>query len=234
LEYNKIMKNKNLVFILLGIIVILAILAGVYFLIQNKSDVGPTENTVQEKQNNTLPNLPLENKEGSGSEAKMDIPTDNQQPQNKIITNDFSINLPAGWQQSAPAMGTSAMAVNTNEQINDPAAQRINFKSYFAVSYDVFQGENLDDYIQIVKNQLLQAIPSTTFTKEQDMTINISSARAIEAELTQQGVNFKILIIAIAGQGEDVWVISFNTAKSAWPEYEAIFYSIADSFSFEK
>lgn len=201
------MKNKNIVFILLGIAVILAVSAGVYFLIQSKSDVGP---------------------------AETNSPADTQQPQNRITTNDFSINLPAGWQQTTPAMGTSAMAVNVNEQIDDPAAQKINFKSYFAVSYDTLQGGNLNDYIQIVKNQLLQTIPSTTFTREQDMTINGRSTHAIEAELTQQGVNFKILMVAVVGQGEDVWVISFNTTKSVWSEYERMFYGVADSFSLGK
>lgn len=201
------MKNKTIIIILIILGVALAVLAGVYFIKRNKAaNQTPTRN-------------------GGAIE----------QPQSKIITDDFSINLPAGWKQTAPAMGSSAMAVNANENINDPAAQKINFKSYFAVSsYDTLQGKSMNDYLQIIKNSLSQTIPSVVFTNEQDITINSQPAHAIEAELTQQGVNFKILMVIVAGQGENVWVISFNTTKSSWDGYKEIFYNITNSFILKK
>lgn len=200
------MKNKTIIIVLIILVIVSAVLIGVYFIKQNKAPA----------------NSSLEN----------DAAT--EQPQNKIITDDFSINLPVGWDQTAPAIGASAMAVKTNENINDPAAQKINFKSYFAVSYDTLQGKSMDDYLQTVKNGLSQAIPDIAFTKEQDMTINNSFAHAIEAEIIQQGVNFKILVVVVAGQGEDIWAISFNTTKGSWDGYEETFYSVADSFSLKK
>ena len=133
-----------------------------------------------------------------------------------------------------PAMGASAMAVNANESINDPAAQKINFKSYFAVSYDTLQGKSMSEYEQIVKSGLQQTISNVVFTKEQDMTINGKSAHALEAELTQQGVNFKILLVVVRGQGDDVWVMSFNTTKSSWDGYKETFYGVANSFNLKK
>ena len=157
-----------------------------------------------------------------------------KQPQNKIITDDFSINLPTGWKQTTAAMGASAMAVNANEDINDPTAQKINFKSYLAVSYDIFQGKNMNDYLQTVKNGLSQTISNVIFIKEQDMTINGRPAHAIEMELIQQGVNFKILMVVVKGQGDDAWVISFNTIKSGWDGYKETFYNVANSFSLKK
>jgi len=159
---------------------------------------------------------------------------DTEQPQNKLATNDFEVGLPTGWRQTAPAMGVSAMAVNANEHIDDPAAQKINFKSYFAVSYDTFQGKNISEYAQTVKSGLQQAISNSIFTKEQDMTINGRSARAMEVELTQQGVNFKVLMVIVKGQGDDFWVMSFNTTKSSWEGYKETFYDIANSFSLKK
>lgn len=208
------MKNKTAIIILVILGIALAVLAGVYFAKQNKLPVDSSDNTAQENQNSA--------------------PENSAQPQDKLdklATDDFSINLPAGWKQAAPPMGSSAMAVNSNEYLNDPAAQKINFKSYFAVSYDTLQGKSMSEYLQTVKNQLQQVIPDVIFTKEQDMTINGISAHAIEAELTQQGVNFKILMVVVTGQGEDVWVISFNTIKSSWDGYKEIFYSVANSFS---
>jgi len=159
---------------------------------------------------------------------------DTEQPQNKLATNDFEVGLPTGWRQTAPAMGVSAMAVNANEHIDDPAAQKINFKSYFAVSYDTLQGKNISEYAQTVKSGLQQAISNSIFTKEQDMTINGRSARAMEVELTQQGVNFKVLMVIVKGQGDDFWVMSFNTTKSSWEGYKETFYDIANSFSLKK
>lgn len=209
------MKNKALFFVLIVLGIVSAVLIGVYFFRQNGPAVDPAENTAQ-------------NKTPAVSQGKT------EQPQNKLVTDDFSIDLPAGWRQTAPAMGASAMAVNADENINDLAAQRINFQSYLAVSYDTLQGKSMSAYLQTVKSGLQQAISSVVFTKDQDMTINGRSAHAIEAELTQQGVNFKILMAVVGGQGEDVWVISFNTTESSWDGYKEMFYSIAGSFSLKE
>jgi len=202
-------KNKKILYI---VIVVLVIGSGLFFFLRkgnNKLPVNPSKNIAQQ--------------------------TNIEQTQNKkIVTDDFEINVPAGWEKTAPAMGSSAMAVKTDENLNDPAAQKINFKSYFAVSYDTLQDKNMSEYLQIVKNGLQQTVPGVVFTKDQDMTINNRSAHAIEAELTQQGVNFKILLTVIAGEGKDVWVMSFNTTKNAWDGYKETFYSVADSFSLKK
>ncbi len=200
-------------FVILGIIS--AVLIGVYFFRQNRSAVNSPESTARENPGN----IPV-NETG--------------QPQNKIITDDFSINLPAGWKQTAAAMGAPAMAVSANENLNDPAAQKINFRSYFAVSYDTFQGKTMNEYVQTVKDALKQTIPSVVFTKDQDMTINGKSGHALEEELTQQGVNFKILMVIISGKGDDLWGISFNTTKSGWDGYKDVFYNAANSFIVKK
>lgn len=156
------------------------------------------------------------------------------QSQNKLVTDYFEINLPAGWQQATPPPGASAMAVDGNEEINDPAAQKINFKTYVAVSYDTLQEKSLSDYLQSLKDQLKQAVPDIVFVEEHDAVINSRTARAIEADLTQQGVNFKILIVAVKGEGDDVWIISFNTLQSSWTAYQETFSGIANSFKLKK
>ena len=235
------MKNKTIIIVLIILGIILAALIGFYFIKQNKLTINPPKDAAQENPSNVPANktmespsqnkVPEENQVKTGAGIEDNKQTSIDQSQSKLVTNDFEVVLPAGWQQTAPAIGASAMAVKINEQINDPAAQKINFKSYFAVSYDTLQGKSMSDYLQIVKNGLSQTIQNVIFTKEQDITINENAAYAIEAELVQQGVNFKTLMIVIAGQGEDVWVISFNTTKNSWDGYKETFYNIADSFS---
>ncbi|PIR70235.1 MAG: hypothetical protein COU46_02585 [Candidatus Niyogibacteria bacterium CG10_big_fil_rev_8_21_14_0_10_42_19] len=238
------MKNKTIIIVLIILGIILAALIGFYFIKQNKLTINPPKDAAQENPSNVPANktmesptqnkVPEENQVKTGAGIEDNKQTSIDQSQSKLVTNDFEVVLPAGWQQTAPAIGASAMAVKINEQINDPAAQKINFKSYFAVSYDTLQGKSMSEYVQTVKSGLQQAISNAVFTKEQDMTINGRSAHAIEMELAQQGVNFKILMVIVKGQGDDVWVMSFNTTKSSWEEYKETFYSIVNGFSLKK
>ena len=207
------MRNKIAIIVSIIVIVAIAAVIGFYFIQKNKAPASLIEN-----------NMPLRQ---SGANDQIS----SEQSQNKLITDDFEINLPEGWRKTAPAMGSSAMAVNADEQLNDPAAQKINFRSYFAVSYDTLQGESLNEYLQGVKSQLQQTISGVVFAQEHDTTINGKAARAFEASFIQQGVNFKILIVAVKGTGDDVWIISFNTLQSAWAEYQKTFSDIAGSFS---
>lgn len=206
------MKNKIAIIVL--IIVVVAVAAGIsfYFIQKNKAPANSVENI-------TLP-----------SQSEVNNQTNSEQSQSKLVTDDFEISLPEGWRKTAPAMGASAMAVKADEQLTDPAAQKINFRSYFAVSYDTLQGKSLSEYLQSVKNQLQQTISGVVFAQEHDTTINDKPARAFEANFTQQGVNFKILMVAVKGAGDDVWVMSFNTLQSAWTEYQKTFSDVASSF----
>ncbi|MFA5098727.1 MAG: hypothetical protein WC461_00710 [Candidatus Paceibacterota bacterium] len=201
------MKNKIIVIVLIIVIAVAAVLTSFYFI----------------KQKKTLTNFP----ENIGQQA----PVENQ---NKLVADDFDIVLPAGWKKTEPAIGTLAMAVNANEQLNDPAAQKINFRSYFAVSYDTLQGKSMAGYMQTIKDSLLQTVSSAVFANEQDVNINGRAVRAVEVELTQQGVDFKILMVAIRGEGDDVWVISFNTIKSSWDGHRETFSNIVRSFNLKK
>ncbi len=213
------MKNKVLIFGLI-ILVIASAIALFYFSKKDNSLVDLPENVVQDNQ--------------SGNEAKEDNQTGDGQLQNKLVTDDFEINLPEGWIQITPTLGASAMAVNNNEQSSDPAVQKINFKSYLAVSYDTLQGRSLSEYMQAVKIGLQELVPGVSFAEEHDATINGRFARAIEADMTQQGVDFKVLMAAVKGEGDDVWTISFNTTKSNWDGYKEAFSNVANSFSLKK
>jgi hypothetical protein len=150
--------------------------------------------------------------------------------QSKIITDDFSINLPEGWKETNPVMGTTIMAVKTNEILSDPAAQKINFNSYFAISYDTLGEKTPQEYVDFTKQSLEQTIGDINFILDKDVIINNRNARKIEFEMSQQGVDFKVLLVLVKGEESDIWTISFNTTKSDWEKYENIFYDIASSF----
>lgn len=208
------MKNKVLIALIVLVVAVLSV--SFYYLRQGKSPAG-----------NIIQGIPETTGDGNNQ-------TNEEQVQNKLVTDDFEINIPEGWIQTAPAMGASAMAINNNEQSSDPAVQKINFKSYLAVSYDTLQGKSLSEYMQTVKIGLQELVSEVSFAEEHDAVINDRPARAIEADMTQQGVDFKVLMVAIKGEGDDVWTISFNTAKNDWNKYKEIFSSVANSFSLKK
>lgn len=199
------MKKKIIIIALVLLVIVAIALMGFYFIKQNKSQINFPKNNEQQNQNNA------------------------------IATEDFSINLPAGWSKTINTVtGVTAMAANPNEKINDSAAQKINFKSYLAISFGILEGKTMSEYMQSVKSELQTAVPSVVFTNEKEVTINGRSARAVEVEITQQGIDFKVLIVVVKGNNDDVWLLSYNTTKSAWDEYKEAFSNSVNSFIIKK
>ena len=206
------MKNKNIIIISIVLIMAGLILAEFFVFKQDKPlDVNKNDNYTQEGDS-----------------------LDTEQMENKLVTDNFSLNLPAGWIKTDAIEGVTAMAINSKENITDPAAKAINFKTYIAVSEDILNGKSLKEYMQIVKDGLRETISNVIFSNENEVVINERPAYAMEANLTQQNVNFKVLMVAVQGEGDDVWVISFNTIAGNWADYENIFSNIANSFTLKK
>jgi len=206
------MKNKNIIIISIVLIMAGLILAEFFVFKQDKPlDVNKNDNYTQEGDS-----------------------LDTEQMENKLVTDDFSLNLPTGWIKTDAIKGVTAMAINSKENITDPAAKAINFKTYIAVSEDILNGKSLKEYMQIVKDGLRETISNVIFSNENEVVINERPAYAMEANLTQQNVNFKVLMVAVHGEGDDVWVISFNTIAGNWADYENIFSNIANSFTLKK
>jgi len=216
---------KNTFIVLIAVVAVTVGLTS-FFLLKKDSSFFSPENTFQEDLTGQPADEPEQETEQTQEQNLDQIIEENQ----KIVTDDFSIDLPAGWARAESKAGVLAMAINYNEQIQDPEAQKINFQSYLAVIYDTLQGGSLADYGQTVKSALEQSIPSTVFTKDQDLTINGRLSHAIEAEMTQQGIDLKVLLVVIEGEGDDVWGISFNTVRSNWEGYREAFYNTANSF----
>ncbi len=150
--------------------------------------------------------------------------------ENVFATDDFSLTYPVGW-RSVPAMtGVSAMIVKGNENITDPEAKKMNFQSYLAVSYDSAEGKTKDEVVEYLKNELRSAVPDAVFSRENFLTINGREAYATEVTFRKSGVDFHVLMIAIWGKGNDLWILSYNTLDSLWQGYTSDFEKMTQSF----
>jgi len=205
------MKNKVLIPII--ILVILGVGIGVGYYVA-KNNILSKPNTGEHQDRPVLP------------------PEANQTPSQEytLEKEDFSINVPAGWKELSPPSGVSAMVLNVGEQPTEDAAKRINFKSYFAVSYDTLAGKTREKYLENYKQKLKEVLPEIVFVNENPGSIGGKDAYFIETDLAQQGVDFKVFLVLVRGKGDDIWTISFNTLKSDWLKYKDLFCQIAESF----
>jgi hypothetical protein len=204
--------------ILTLIAVILLILISLCFFGQRQPLAGPEELSEETQAENQAVDQPETN----------DVVADN----NQLVMDDFSIELPAGWSKTADEVeGILAIAMNLNEAVQDEAAQKINFKSYLAVGLDALRGKTVEGYVQFVKEELQKSISGISFDNENEVIINERSARAFEAEMVQQEIDFKVLVVAIQEDENNVWVISCNTLKSKWDDYREMFAESVKSFT---
>lgn len=199
------MKKKTIIITLVILVVVALTLMGFYFINKNKSQINFPKNNEQQNQNNV------------------------------IATDYFSITLPAGWSKTIDTVtGVTAMAINLKEVINDSAAQKINFKSYLAISFETLDGKTMSEYMQSVKSEIQTTSSDVVFTNEKEVTINGKPGRAVEVEIIQQGIDFKVLIALIKGNNDDIWLLSYNTTKSAWDGYKEGFSDSVNSFIIKK
>jgi len=196
------MKNKILIIIAILVVLAIGVGIGIYF---SKSG----------------------QKKGSGSAYGPEATEEGI----RLEKEAFSVNMPEGWSEMGAPTGISAMAVNTSEEITDPAAKKINFRTYFSVVYDTLGERSGEVYIQFVRDSLAQTIPGIKITYEQDGKVNNQDAHFLEAEFNQRGIDFKVLLVVVSGKGNDVWIVSFNTPKTSWDKYRDLFYQTTDSFS---
>ena len=122
------------------------------------------------------------------------------------------------------------MIINNQEQVTNPAAQKIDFKTYSAVSNEPLAGRTLSAYIDDYKKVLNKTLPGIEFANESPVLVDNHEAYIFEATVTQSQVDFKILLVIISEAPDQAWVISFNTTADKWDDYQALFYQTADSF----
>lgn len=207
---------KKPLLILVLILLVIAIAGGAFWYLKTQSNTA----------GNNLAGA-NDNRAASGNNLNQ-----NNQPngENVFANDNFSLTYPNGW-RSVPAMqGVSAMIVKGNENITEPEAKKMNFQSYLAVSYDSSEGKTKDQVVEALKTGLRSVIPDAVFSREQSQTINQRDAYAMETIFRQSGVDFHVLIIVVWGNGNDLWILSYNTLDSLWQGYAADFEKITQSF----
>ncbi len=146
------------------------------------------------------------------------------------IGDGFTVLQPSGWIQSR-IQGSLASFQRANESHGEGSpAEKINFKSYIAISFDSTNGRTLDQVDQATIDGITAAIPSAKSFAVNDETINGIPARLTAFELQQQDVSYTVLV-AVFMADEKYYVMSFNTTTEKWIGYKDSFYEVARSFS---
>lgn len=166
---------------------------------------------------------------GSKNTAASPVPSPTPAP-NIWEADDFSIVIPEGWQKSAqPLPGSLLTIYKINEDhSSDLNAQKINFKSYIAVSFDNREGRTRPQLLDLVKQSLTQISQNAKFSGFTEKPVNDQPADFGELSITQQNVNYKVLIVLII-KGDKFFTISANTTALKWPDYKDLLYQTAKS-----
>ncbi len=207
---------KKSLLILILILLVLVIAGGTFWYLKTQSNVAG-DNLVGVNGNRAV---------GGNNLNQNLLPND----ENVFATDDFSLTYPVGWRQTPAMAGVSAMIVKGNENITDPEARKMNFQSYLAVSYDSSEGKTKDEVVEYLKNALRSAVPDAVFSRENFLTINGREAYATEVTFRKSGIDFHVLMIAIWGKGNDLWILSYNTLDSLWQGYTSDFEKMTQSF----
>jgi len=147
-----------------------------------------------------------------------------------VVKDSFSLEAPANWQEIPSMPGVSLMMVNSTETSERPEVKKINFKSYFSISYATLKEKTLTEYTAGLKDQLTRMVSGISFQDLEPIVINGRPANVFSADLNQQGVDFKLLMFVAEGTNKDVWMISFNTLAENLSGYQDLFYQVAESF----
>ncbi len=199
------------------VIIILAIFGIAYFFLSQNRSKTPSQSSDTFSSDQPKSNEP----KSSGEESN-----------GPYVGENFTIVSPSGWIQSH--MPSTLVSFHNPEE-NHPegsAAAKINFKSYMAVSFDNAQEKKIDEIAKMVKQQIQGVAPSVSFNSETDGIIDGRPAKFLEADLSQQDVNFKVLM-AIVMKDDQYFTLSANTTSDKWTEYRDTFYASIHSFQFK-
>ncbi|MFA6525470.1 MAG: hypothetical protein WCT33_04370 [Patescibacteria group bacterium] len=213
--------NKSYV-IWVSVVVIVAIAAVVYFMMNGDKESDTNTNTVV---TNTQIN------------DNTNIPATNTAVANIYVHDDFTIIPPEGWLESQ-IPGTLASFFNTTEQHPEgSAAAKINFKSYLAVSFDTAGiGSTLDSINSKVMQEVeIVASSSEEVSVNDEMLINDLPARFNVLDLNMQEVDYRVLIVVVLDQDHQrYYTVTGNTTAEKWGEYEDAFLQSARSLTIKQ
>lgn len=148
-----------------------------------------------------------------------------------LVKDDFSILLLKGWREIPPVVqGVTLSVVDEEGDYSAPDVKRINFRSNYNVSYDQLKSRDIGQYTEYIKSVVKQMTPDVVFSNEGTLAIHGREAHIFEGEISQQGLDFHVMVVLIPGDNGDVWNISFNSLKSDWVRNAPLFARVANSF----
>jgi len=143
---------------------------------------------------------------------------------NEIVDkNEFSILLPNGWREVDPLAEGVMMSAIDNKISEDKKAKERNYRTNLNITFDKLEEKTVEEYTKFLQEEIKKIIAGVNFENEKE--------NGFEAEVNQEGIDFKSKVVIYQGKQGDVWTISFNTTKSEWPKYSIIFNEILKNFS---
>jgi len=211
------MKDMKKLLIITAIVVAAIVIAGASLFFFGKKGI-PADSAGAPKDTGRPPMEQTASKETGGNPS--------------YVGDDFTFIPPTGWIQ-VRLPGTLVSYQNPAEiHPKGSPADKINFKSYIAVSFDNANGQALDAVVNLVKRQTQSVVPAIVFTSINDGMVGGQPAKFLEADLLMQDVDFKVMV-AVVLKGDKYFTISYNTTAEKWPEYRDMFYNVAASFKFK-
>ncbi|MDD5569133.1 MAG: hypothetical protein PHG23_01845 [Candidatus Pacebacteria bacterium] len=159
-------------------------------------------------------------------------PVTSQDSDKPYVGDDFTFIPPAGWIRVEMPRTLVAYQNAKEIQPKGSAAEKVHFKSYFAVSFDNANGQKLNEVADLVKQQIKNAAPGFSFVSETEGIIGGQPAEIVEGDLLSQDVNFKVMVATVLSR-DKYFTISANTTAEKWPEYRDVFYNVLESFEFK-
>jgi len=222
----KILKNEIIIPVVL-IVLIAGTGAIAYYLQQNQQPEMELE-TETPLQNNEQEQQMEENKESEASEKTL-TPQEELMTERTLEDNLYSIIIPSGWVQAvATSSRFVAIVIKPKGEINPENLSDVDYDTYYAVNNTKMNAGSLDEYVDILKQNLKIEIPSITFPKQTYGVINGHDSIFLESESSDKGKEYKTLLVFV-DDGAWVWALSFNTPAESWTENKDLFYRVARS-----
>jgi hypothetical protein len=99
--------------------------------------------------------------------------------------------------------GVTLMVVNGGEQPQEEAAKKINFRSYFAITY-TSSNQTLDKFFPEYEVKVKSIIKDAVIENIKDSTVNGYPTRFFEILTNQQGVAMHVFVALVKGNGSDI------------------------------
>ncbi len=204
-------------------IIFVAIVGGIFLLTTNKKKV-PTPTEIQDiKMPETKPTTTTSTAGEIPAQKLVTKPTD------VFIGDDFVLKLPLGWEATTPVPGTVATVFNKSEDNSkNPAAAKINFKSYIAVTF-VINKKTLDQTITDLQAEIAKQITKPSFSKPQDLTIDNMPGKTFEASFNKDGMDF-VVILGLVKNNDKTFIVSGYTLSERWEQNKPTFLEAIKNF----